>query len=95
MKIKMKKSLLGIALFSFSFSLTATEERSLVQISDSLRLEIKQVETIVDTMVMSGRISADEGSRAKREIASVKEDDFEELKSETMKRLRASNFANN
>ncbi len=91
----MKKSLLAIALFSLSFSLLASDEKSLVQISDSLRLEKKQVETIVDTMVRSGRISADEGSRAKREIASVKDDDFEELKSETMKRLQATNFANN
>lgn len=91
----MKKTLLAFAFFSFSISSMASEEKSLGQISDSLRLEKKQVETIVDTMVRSGRISADEGSRAKREIASVKEDDFEELKSETMKRLQSKNFANN
>jgi polyhydroxyalkanoate synthesis regulator phasin len=95
----MKKSLLALFLFSFSVCVLGSDEvveaKSLVQISDSLRFEKKQVETIVDTMVRSGRISADEGSRAKREIASVKEDDFEELKIETMKRLRASNVANN
>lgn len=60
----------------------------------SLNLEKKQVETMVDTMVKSGRFSADEGRRAKREIASVQEEDIEGMQAENVARLNSVNYAN-
>lgn len=56
------------------------EYKTMEQMMGSIRLEKKQIESMVDKMVGSGRITQEEGIKAKREIASLKEDDLEDLK---------------
>ena len=93
------KNIMLIFVFSFSSTLFAEEENkeyhTLDQMVGAINLEKKQVENMVDTMVKSGRISADEGSRAKREIASVKDEDVETFKLEAVKKLKQNNYAAN
>lgn len=50
------------------------------QMIGSIRLEKKQIESMINKMIASGRLSPEEGSKAKREVASVKETDMEDLK---------------
>lgn len=71
-----------------------TEYHNLEQMLGAIKLEKIQVETMVDTMQSSGRISAEEAERAKREIASVKEEDIEEIKNQALKHIRAKSLAN-
>jgi len=57
-----------------------TEVRDMGEMLAQINLEKKQMESIVDKLVTSGRLSPDYGVKAKREIASVKEDDAEMVK---------------
>jgi polyhydroxyalkanoate synthesis regulator phasin len=66
------------------------EYKSMEQMMGAIRLEKKQVENMVDLMVVSGRITAEEGSKAKREIASMKENDLENLKSRALAEVKSS-----
>ncbi len=70
------------------------EYHSLDQMLSEVRLEKMQVEAMVETMVKSGRLSADEGDKARREIASVKEDDIEEIKSQAIVHIKKNDLAN-
>lgn len=54
--------------------------KNMEQMMGAIKLEKKQVESMVDKMVSSGRISAEDGQKAKREIASMKDEDLENLK---------------
>lgn len=69
-----------------SFNLYASEPESdaeyknMEEMMGSIRLEKKQVESMLDQMMVSGRISTEEGQRAKRAIASMRESDLEKLK---------------
>jgi hypothetical protein len=56
------------------------EYKNMEQMMGAIRLEKKQVESILNKMIDSGRISAEEGGKAKREIASIKDNDLENLK---------------
>lgn len=56
------------------------EVRDMGQMLAQIKLEKKQMDNIVDKLVTSGRISPDNAARAKREIASVKEEDAEQVK---------------
>lgn len=58
----------------------------------SVNLEKKQIEYIVMKLVRSGRLTPEEGEKARREIASVKDTDVEGVKSLAIKELlRQSN----
>jgi polyhydroxyalkanoate synthesis regulator phasin len=65
------------------------EYKNMEQMMGSIRLEKKQVESMLDKMVISGRISAEEGSKAKREIASMKDNDLENLKTRAIAEVKS------
>ena len=44
---------------------------------------------MLDKMVVSGRISSEEGIKAKRELASLKENDLEDLKSRALVEVKS------
>ncbi|RPJ74385.1 MAG: hypothetical protein EHM20_10685 [Alphaproteobacteria bacterium] len=56
------------------------EYTNMEQMMGSIKLEKKQVEGMLDKMIVSGRISSEEGVEAKRALASMKENDLENLK---------------
>jgi polyhydroxyalkanoate synthesis regulator phasin len=96
--MKLKSLLFLSILISFATVANASENKSddkeaeyksMEQMMGAIRLEKKQVENMVDLMVVSGRISAEEGSKAKREIASMKENDLENLKSRAVAEVRS------
>lgn len=60
------------------------EYKNMEQMLGAIRLEKKQIESMIDKMMTSGRLTQDEGIEAKRSIASVKEDDFEMMKSKML-----------
>jgi len=57
------------------------EYKNMEQMLGSIRLEKKQIESMIDMMIASGRLSKAEGNEARRSIASIKEDDLENMKS--------------
>jgi hypothetical protein len=93
MKSGKKLKIIGI-IFSGVFSCAVWADNLEVHNSNemlsSVHLERKQVEKIVDLMVKSGRLTNEEGEKARREIASVKESDIDEIKNEAIKRLSNS-----
>lgn len=64
------------------------EYKNMEQMMGSIRLEKKQVEIMLDKMILSGRISEEEGVKAKRELASLKEDDLENLKNKAISEVK-------
>jgi hypothetical protein len=65
-----------------------TEYKSMDQMLTSIHLEKKQVESMLDKMVDSGRISAEDSLHAKREIASMKDSDLENLKTQAIAAIK-------
>ena len=65
-----------------------TEYKNMDQMLSSIHLEKKQVESILDKMVDSGRISAEDSLNAKREIASMKDSDLENLKTQALAAIK-------
>lgn len=65
------------------------EYTNMEQMMDSIKLEKKQVEGMLDKMIVSGRISSEEGVKAKRALASLKEDDLENLKSMAIAQVKS------
>ncbi|MFA6238720.1 MAG: hypothetical protein WC635_15400 [Bacteriovorax sp.] len=65
-----------------------TEYKNMEQMMGSIRLEKKQVESMLDKMVVSGRISPEEGREAKRALASMKENDLENLKTQAIAEVK-------
>ena len=57
----------------------------------AISLEKKQVEKIVESMVRSGRLSPEEGEKARREIASIKDSDFEIIKNAAINEIKRQN----
>lgn len=55
----------------------------------SIQLEKKQVDSIIDKMILSGRISSDEGKEAKRFLANRQESDLEIIKSKLIAKVNA------
>lgn len=78
----------------FSAETAEKEYHSLDEMLTAVKLEKIQVETMVDTMVKSGRISNDEGERARRAIASVQEEDLDQIKNEAIVHIKARDLAN-
>lgn len=64
------------------------EYKTMEQMMGAIRLEKKQVESMIDKMVTSGRISQKEASLAKRELASMKENDLENLKASAIAQIK-------
>ena len=67
---------------------------SLDQMLVEVKLEKMQVEAMVETMVKSGRLSDDEGIKARRAIASVQKDDIENIKEQAIVHYRKHDLAN-
>lgn len=65
------------------------EYKNMEEMMGSIRLEKKQVESMLDQMMVSGRISAEEGQRAKRAIASMRESDLEKLKIQAIAEVKS------
>lgn len=72
---------------STAFADDIVEEKSIDQMLGSLKIEKMQAELLIETMAKRGKLNSDEVSRAKREIASVKEEDEKSFKAEALERL--------
>lgn len=68
-----------------------SEEKSIDQMLGSLKMEKIQAEMMIEAMGRRGKLNNDEVSRAKREIASVKDDDVEAIKAKAVERLSSKN----
>ena len=72
----------------FSVSSAAFEkDASIEQKLNSLKLETMEAEAMIKRMVESGRMNNQEASRARREIASAKEDDKIIIKNEASEKF--------
>lgn len=61
----------------------------------SMKFEKMQAEVMINRLAKSGRLSDEEASRAKREIASVQEESREELRAGALENINTANsFAN-
>ena len=85
MTIKLNAPLLIIMAYIFTSLAQASENpetdyKNMDQMMASIHLEKKQVESMLDKMVDSGRITAEDSLNAKREIASMQDSDLENLK---------------
>jgi len=65
-----------------------TEYKNMDQMMASIHLEKKQVESMLDKMVDSGRITDEDRIKAKREIASMKDSDLENLKTQAIAAIK-------
>ena len=81
--------LLSCNTFASSSNQLDSEYKNLEEMMGAIRLEKKQVENMLDKMVVSGRISSEEGIKAKRELASLKENDLEDLKSRALVEVKS------
>jgi energy-converting hydrogenase Eha subunit H len=94
MKLKLYSFMSVLLMVSF-VSISAADDqveaeyKNMEQMMGSIRLEKKQVESMLDKMAISGRISAEEGSKAKREIASMKDNDLENLKTRAIAEVKS------
>lgn len=82
--------LLPIILFSLlSFGVLAetVEVHNMEEMLASVNLEKKQVEKMLEKLVKSGRLTPAEGELARREIASVKDSDLDQIKNDAIKSL--------
>ena len=80
-------ALVALVFSRASWSDDAEEVRDMGQMLAQIKLEKKQMDNIVDKLVISGRMSPENAVRAKREIASVKEEDAEQIKSHVVSML--------
>lgn len=74
---------LFLVFLAASFEMAIAQEVEVHNMSEmlgSINLERKQVEKIVERLEKSGRISAEEGAKVRREIASVQDNDLEQIK---------------
>lgn len=62
--------------------------KNMEQMMGSIRLEKKQVESMVDKLVASGRINPEEAAKAKRELASMNDNDLENLKNKAIAEVK-------
>ncbi len=65
-----------------------TEYKNMEQMMGAIRLEKKQVENMLDKMAASGRFSAEDVSKAKRELASMNDNDLESLKTKAIAEVK-------
>lgn len=73
---------------AFSTSVMSAEsDHSIEQKLNALKLEKMQAEAMIVRMVKSGRMNNHEADHARREVASVKEDDKEIIRQEAREKL--------
>lgn len=72
-----------------------SNEKTIEQKLAALNFEKRQAEVMVSRMLHSGRMNQEEASRAKREIASVKEEDVKTIRVEALETLKSTkSYAN-
>ena len=76
---------------SSAFAVEASEEeyKNMEQMMGSIKLEKKQVESMVEKLAQSGRISKEDATKAKREIASLSDNDLENLKNKAVAEVKS------
>ena len=92
-----KQKWLALCLTFLFLSITPTfaadalddEYRNMEQMMGSIKLEKKQVESMVEKLAQSGRISKEDASKAKREIASLSDNDLENLKNKAVAEVKS------
>lgn len=67
------------------------EDKSIDQMLASLKMEKIQADLLIEAMARRGKLSSDQVSHAKREVASIKEDDEQDLKALAIERLSSKN----
>ena len=67
------------------------DNKTIDQMLGSLKMEKIQAEIMIEAMAKRGKLNNEEVSRAKREIASIKEEDVEAVKAEALERLSSKN----
>lgn len=82
----------GVTYSGLSVASDEMEYKNMEQMMGSIRLEKRQIESMLDRMMESGRISSDEGAQAKRALASMKENDLENLKSKAIAEVKTHNL---
>lgn len=65
------------------------EYKNMEQMMGSIKLEKKQVESMIEKLVVSGRITREEGVEASRALASMKENDLETLKTKAIAEVKS------
>lgn len=65
-----------------------SDYKSMEQMLGAIRLEKKQVESMVDKLMASGRINPEEAAKAKRELASMNDNDLESLKNKAIAQVK-------
>lgn len=88
--MKTLSTFIMIMTFCFSVSVSA-EDKTIDQMLNALKMEKIQAEIIADTMARRGKLSVEEVSRVKRDIASVKEEDSNDIKADAIERLSSKN----
>lgn len=68
---------------------TLEEVHNLEQMLNALKFEKMQIESMVNAMVSSGRLSKEEAMTVKREIASIKEEDLENLRIQVIDKIKS------
>ena len=66
-----------------------TEYKNIEQMLVAIHWEKKQIESMIDKMISSGRISSDEGKEAKNSMANIQEKDLEKLKIKLIAEVKA------
>lgn len=74
-----------------SFVMASENEVSIEQKLNALKLEKMQAEAMIGVMVKSGRMNHQEANYARREIASVKEEDIKIIRKEAVEKLNTLN----
>jgi hypothetical protein len=89
-------SIFSTSIFASDDSLESTQTSftSPEQYLDSVKLEKKQIENMIDKMVASGRISKDDAQKAKRELASMDDSHLDQLKDKAVNEIKSKNLLN-
>jgi hypothetical protein len=67
------------------------EDKSIDQMLASLKMEKIQADLLIEAMARRGKLDSDQVSHAKREVASIKEEDVQDLKAQAIERLSSKN----
>lgn len=65
------------------------EYKNIEQMLVSIHWEKKQIESMIDKMIISGRISSEEGKEAKNSIANIQDSDLEKIKTKLIAEVKA------
>jgi hypothetical protein len=67
------------------------EDKSIDQTLASLKMEKIQADLLIEAMARRGKLNSDQVSHAKREVASIKEEDVQDLKARAIELLSSKN----